>query len=248
MISKTETKYIQSLAHKKFRDETGCFVVEGEKMVMEWLEQFPGQLIKVYATKKWLDREVYNWPTQLEVVPLEDAEMEKISFLSTPGDLLALVRTRVNVLEDLDPNASMVILDQIQDPGNLGTIIRSCDWFGVTQLVCSPHTVDALNPKVVQSAMGSLLRVNIIYADLKTLFEKGIDMPVYAAVLGGSSLYDQKVTTPFALIVGNESRGISSGLLQYATAGITIPRTGKAESLNAAVATAVLLSYLTRQP
>lgn len=245
MIAKSEIKYIQSLAHKKFRDEEGCFVVEGEKMVGELLEEFPDRLVKVYATQKWLDHSTNRFPAELNATVLEEAEMQKISSLSTPPGLLALVRTGVYGLADLDRNASMVILDHIQDPGNLGTIIRSCDWFGITQLVCSPHTVDAFNPKVVQSAMGSVLRVKIIYTDLKELLEGGLTMPVYAAVLEGTNMFTVKATAPFALMVGNESKGISPALLALAGSGIMIPRIGNAESLNAAVATSIILSVLT---
>lgn len=245
MLSKSEIKYIQSLAHKKFRDPEGCFVVEGEKMVDELVASFPDQVVRIYATEKWIAEQQRSLPAELTVLEVEAFEMAKISFLSTASAVLALVRIKSRRVADIDLRRSVVLLDHIQDPGNLGTIIRSCDWFGITQLVCSPHTADAFNPKVVQSAMGSLLRMNIIYTDLRELLQQGLKMPIYAAVLQGRSLYEVDATSPFALMVGNESRGISPALQELATEHIMIPRIGEAESLNAAVATAVLLSALT---
>jgi TrmH family RNA methyltransferase len=246
MLSKSEIKYIQSLAHKKFRDQEGCFVVEGEKMVDELLTAFPVQVVRMYATRKWIAEQNRSLPPELTVFEVEDFEMAKISFLSSSSPVLALVRTKIRTVADIDLKASMVLLDHIQDPGNLGTIIRSCDWFGIRQLVCSPHTVDAFNPKVVQSAMGSLLRLNIIYTDLRELMEKGLIMPVYAAVLQGRSVFEVHAKKPFALMVGNESRGVSPALQALASETVMIPRIGDAESLNAAVATSVLLSALTK--
>ena len=139
-----------------------------------------------------------------------------------------------------------MVLDQVQDPGNLGTIIRSCDWFGVENLICSNDTVDAYNPKVVQSAKGSLLRPTIYYTALEQFLSLMPDMPVYAAVLDGESIGQAVFEMPCLLLIGNESKGLSSVIRAFATKAITIPRKGKAESLNAGVATAVILSAMTK--
>lgn len=247
MIAKSDLKYIQSLAHKKFRDQEGCFVQEGDKMVGQTLVTFPEQLLKVFATEKWLKEHASTLPVGMTAVLVHDFEMEKISFLTTPSQVLALVRLPVNNLVNLDRSASMVLLDHLQDPGNLGTMIRSCDWFGITQVVCSPHTVDAFNPKVVQSAMGSVLRVRIFYTDLRELLDAGLGMPVFAAVLEGQNVFQVQVKSPFALLVGNESRGVSTDLQHLASSTVMIPRIGHAESLNASVAAAVILSAFTKQ-
>ena len=139
-----------------------------------------------------------------------------------------------------------MVLDQVQDPGKLGTIIRSCDWFGVENLICSNDTVDAYNPKVVQSAKGSLLRPTIYYTALEQFLSLMPDMPVYAAVLDGESIGQAVFEMPCLLLIGNESKGLSSVIRAFATKAITIPRKGKAESLNAGVATAVILSAMTK--
>jgi TrmH family RNA methyltransferase len=137
-----------------------------------------------------------------------------------------------------------LILDQIQDPGNMGTIIRTCDWFGITNIVCSPDTADVFSPKVVQSSMGSIFRVDVRYEDLDQYVDKLQNIPVYAATLKGESMLDQKFEHPSCLIIGNESKGVSASLLNKANKFISIPKLGEAESLNAAVATGILLSRL----
>jgi TrmH family RNA methyltransferase len=143
------------------------------------------------------------------------------------------------------PKGITVVLDQVQDPGNLGTIIRSCDWFGVENIICSTDTVDAFNPKVVQSAKGSLLRPTIYYTALKEFLSSVPKMPVYAAVLDGETIGQAVFEIPCLLLIGNESKGLSETVKAFATKAITIPRKGKAESLNAGVATAVILSAMT---
>jgi TrmH family RNA methyltransferase len=139
-----------------------------------------------------------------------------------------------------------VVLDQLQDPGNLGTILRTCDWFGVTNIVCSTDTVDAFNHKTVQSAKGSLLRLNISYTDLCAFLSNQKHLPIYAAVLGGHSIHEVRFQQPAILVIGNEANGISNEVIKMATDKITIPKIGKAESLNAAIATAIILSNMVK--
>lgn len=246
MVTKSEIKYIQSLAHKKFRDEESMFVLEGVKIVRELLEETPGQIKKIFAVRGWIEQYRSLVPTYVDLVELEVYELEKLSSLQQPNEVLALVKMPVAA----DPRPTFkgitLVLDKVQDPGNLGTIIRSSDWFGVDQIVCSKDTVDAYNPKVVQSAMGSILRIDIFYNDIIPFIESCKNLPIYAAVLDGDSVFNTTFHHPSILIIGNESRGISDEVLSKVTHKITIPRRGSAESLNAAVASAVILSEMTR--
>lgn len=245
MIAKAEVKYIQSLAHKKFREEEGVFIVEGVKMVRELIEEQPAAVKKIYALETWSRQYASSLPPGIDLQVLEGFELNKISSLQSPNEVLALVHIPQPTISDFVPKGITVVLDQVQDPGNLGTIIRSCDWFGVENIICSTDTVDAYNSKVVQSAKGSLLRPAIYYTSLEAFLSNLPPMPVYAAVLDGESIGEAVFETPCLLLIGNESQGLSSAIRAFATKDITIPRKGKAESLNAAVATAVILSAMT---
>lgn len=245
MIAKAEVKYIQSLAHKKFREEEGLFIVEGVKMVKELIEEKPDAIKKIYAIDAWIMQYASALPPEIDLQLLEEFELNKISSLQSPNEVLALVHLPQPPISSFVPKGITVVLDQLQDPGNLGTIIRSCDWFGVENIICSTDTVDAYNSKVVQSAKGSLLRPTIYYAPLETFFSVLPPIPVYAAVLDGESIGQAVFETPCLLLIGNESQGLSSAIRAFATKDITIPRKGKAESLNAGVATAVILSAMT---
>lgn len=242
MISKTEFKYIQSLAHKKFREDESAFVVEGVKWVNEMLSEFPSKLRKIFATKEWLQTQP-NLPNDISCVEVSLKELERISFQQQPNKVLAVAE--LPRLSFPDHSGIVLVLDQIQDPGNLGTIIRTCDWFGVTAIVCSPDCADAFAPKVVQSTMGSIFRLPIRYCELDAYLESIGDIPIYAATLSGMNMQHIDFKKPCCLVIGNESRGISSVVLKRATDAVSIPRHGKAESLNAAVATAILLSRMT---
>ncbi|MDE3237241.1 MAG: RNA methyltransferase [Bacteroidota bacterium] len=240
MLSKNELKYIQSLCHKKQREEEGLFVAEGPKIVGELL-QSDYRIKKVYATKKWIEKNK-NIATSFEEIT--DDELSKISSLQAPNEVLAVVEQKVQpALPRLQQHITL-LLDGIQDPGNLGTIIRIADWFGITQLICSEDTVELYNPKVIQSTMGSFLRVQLWYSNLLPFVSKA-EVPVMGALLHGKSVYVIKKPVEAMLIIGNESKGIRENLLPYITAPVTIPRKGGAESLNAAVATGILLSHLT---
>jgi TrmH family RNA methyltransferase len=245
MIAKAEVKYIQSLAHKKFREEEGLFVVEGVKMVQELMEEKPAAIKKIFAIDAWSRQHASSLPPSTDVQVLEDFELTKISSLQSANDVLALVQIPQPPISGFVPKGITVVLDQVQDPGNLGTIIRSCDWFGVENIICSTDTVDAFNPKVVQSAKGSLLRPTIYYTALEEFLSSVPKMPVYAAVLDGETIGQAVFEIPCLLLIGNESKGLSETVRAFATKAITIPRKGKAESLNAGVATAVILSAMT---
>ncbi|MCU7548123.1 RNA methyltransferase [Chitinophagaceae bacterium LB-8] len=239
MLSKKEAKDIQSLRHKKFREETGLFTAEGPKIVSELVQLIPERFEKIYAVKDWLQQHPVEG---IKYEEIDERTLEKISQLQTPNEVIAVLRQ----FKPEVPSASdqlCLYLDTIQDPGNLGTIIRIADWFGIKDIICSEGCADRYNPKVVQSTMASIARVNVYYDhDLQWL--KNEQAPKYAAALNGTSLYDCGKAGNGVLIIGNESKGISPEAMQLATQKITIPRRGEAESLNAAVATGIILSHL----
>ncbi|MEY2811427.1 MAG: hypothetical protein RI991_422 [Bacteroidota bacterium] len=246
MITKSDVKYIQSLAHKKFREEEGVFVIEGTKMVGELIQEFPDKIVHLYATQQWVDEVVREKILDSKISVIDEMTLGKISQLKSPNQVLAVVKIPTHLAKDNSTSKLTVVLDQIQDPGNLGTIIRTCDWFGVQSIVCSLDTVDAYNPKTVQSAKGSLLRMNIQYADLITYLSSKKGVAIYAAALNGNSIYEIEVKEPSIIIVGNEASGISKEVMVLANQTITIPKIGKAESLNAGIATAIILSHFTK--
>ena len=244
MISKTHTKYIQSLQHKKFRDESGEFFAEGPKTVMELLEGGKFECSEIYAGDEWLETNTGlpgKYP-KTAFNDVKDFELEKISALSTPNKVLAVFKKRAqNDAVSLNGKITL-LLDTIQDPGNFGTIIRTADWFGIETIVCSHNGADMYNPKVVQSTMGSLGRVNILYDDLVNWIQKNNSIKTYAAALNGKPANTLKGIKEAAIIIGNESKGINEELMQLVKEKITIPRRGAAESLNAAVAAGIILS------
>ena len=244
MISKSDVKYIQSLSHKKFREEEGVFIVEGVKMVNELIEEFPSQIMHIYALQGWVDHHPELTSLNSPYSIISEQELGRISHLTTANEVLCLVSIPKSQVDFTKPTGITLVLDQIQDPGNLGTIIRTCDWFGIHHIICSTDTVDAYNPKTVQSAKGSLLRVKITYTELSNYFSAIKEVPVYAAVLGGQSIQEVKFIQPAVLIIGNEANGISAEVLRYATEKIAIPKLGKAESLNAAIASAIIISAM----
>ena len=239
MLSKNELKYIQSLCQKKQRTAERLFIVEGVKLVKELIEaNYP--IKNIYALEEWAAP-----TTAIPITRINAIELEKISSLQTPNQVLAVVEQQEPIGEPSLKGKLTLMLDGIQDPGNLGTLIRIADWFGIDQIIASHDTVELYNPKVIQSTMGSFLRVNIWYKDIATVLEQQ-EIPVYGALLEGESIYKTDPPTEGILLIGNESKGIREPLLPLITHRITIPRIGKAESLNAAVATGILLSTLTR--
>ena len=246
MISKTHTKYIQSLQHKKFRDESGEFFAEGPKTVLELLEARRFECREVYAMTDWLESNaefVAKYP-KTEFNDVKDFELENISALSTPNKILGVFKKRIQNNAARFEGKITLLLDTIQDPGNFGTIIRTADWFGVETIICSHNAADMYNPKVVQSTMGSLGRVNILYDDLEEWIQKNNSIKTYAAALNGKPVSSIKGIREAAIIIGNESKGINSELMELVNEKITIPRKGSAESLNAAVALGIVLSQV----
>jgi RNA methyltransferase, TrmH family len=244
MLSKSEIKYIQSLGHKKSRDEAGVFLTEGVKLVDEVLDQFAGHLIRLYATATYLEKRKKSVPEGL-FTEVSELELSRISQLQTPNQALAIVRKFEEVIHPVENDQWLLALDSIRDPGNMGTIIRLADWFGISTLICSPDCVDFYNSKVVQASMGSILRVRHSEQDLP-VFLKQQERPVFAAVLDGVRLDEVQFPESGVLVIGNESTGIEATLLNLIDHKIMIPSFGKAESLNAAIATGIFLWELKR--
>jgi RNA methyltransferase, TrmH family len=244
MPSKQVLKDIQRLGLKKGRAESGLFVAEGPKVVSELLEAIPDAVESVYALPEWIASHGALLAAD-KLQPVTPEELARISQLQTPNTVLMVAR-QLPAQEPVPEQEWVLYLDTIQDPGNLGTIIRIADWFGIRNIVCSPGCAELYNPKVVQSTMASLARVNVWYDEAEDWLQKQ-RLPVLAAALGGTSIYDYKSGVGGILLIGNESKGLRPALMERATAHLTIPRIGSAESLNAAVATGIILSELTRE-
>ena len=248
MLSKPTIKYIQSLQHKKFRDEYRCFTAEGPKVVMELLLSNAFVCKRIYALDKWVESldpsTLDQCRDNLETIQL--FELEKIAQAVNPHQVVAIFEQKDSVSDFNVKEGCTLVLDDIQDPGNLGTIIRTADWYGIKNIVCSLNTVDVYNNKVVQSTMASLARVNVLYADLPEWLQQQKGVLKIAATLDGEPGNKFGQLAASILIIGNEGKGISSSVLKCADEKITITRIGEAESLNAAVATGILLNRLTQ--
>jgi RNA methyltransferase, TrmH family len=243
MFSKSTIKYIQSLQHKKFRDEYHAFVAEGPKVVSELLQSDIFACKAVYAVQDWVSGIDKNIGKRISAVVevIKDFELEKIAAYSTANKVVAVFEKRLPDVNISIKNKLTLVLDDIRDPGNLGTIIRTADWFGVENIICSNNSVDMYNPKVVQSTMASIGNVNIIYTNLESWLEEQKGIQKFAATLNGINIHEVKGIREAIIIIGNESNGISSAVMEMAGEKITIPKIGWAESLNAAVATGIIL-------
>ncbi|MBC8045262.1 MAG: RNA methyltransferase [Fimbriimonadaceae bacterium] len=218
-------------------------MIEGDKIVKEAIAtQYPIKLIA--ATHSWLATNETLIPKHITVVETSEQEIERASNLQTPQPVIAIAQQREITKDHTKKNNKWILaLDGINDPGNLGTIIRSADWFGLELIYCSHDCVDVFNPKVIQASMGSIFRVDILYVDLKETLKK-VKEKKYAASLQGNSIYTIKKNISGVLVVGNEANGISQEILSLCDEEITIPKRGNAESLNAAVACSVILSHV----
>ncbi len=238
LISKSQIKFITSLQQKKYRDSSGLFLAEGPKVITELIAA--GFEFEHYFSISESDAEHYG------AEMISERELRKISVLKNPNTSLAVFNKPE--VAGVKLSGLIVALDAVRDPGNLGTIIRLCDWFGVEQLVCSEDTVDCYNPKVVQATMGSLARVSVHYLDLPD-FLRTSNMEIFGAVMDGTSVYEAELPSEGILVMGNEANGISTEVEEMITRKITIPRFGAiqaTESLNVATATAILLNEFRR--
>ena len=238
MVSKSQIKLITRLNQKKYRQQERLFIAEGLKTVNELINSSL-KLHHVFTTRS------FNFDAKSETIVTE-AELKKISLLSTPNQALAIFE--IPESKPIQDNQLIIVLDDVRDPGNLGTIIRLCDWFGIQDLVCSASTVDCYNPKVIQATMGSITRVNVSYVNLET-FLKNNEMDVFGAFMDGNNIYKTNLPNQGILVLGNEANGISPAIEACLDNKLSIPRFGDlqtTESLNVATATAILLSEFKR--
>lgn len=250
-LSINKARLLPQLKQKKYRNESKRFVVEGKKMIDELvLSGWPVDFI--VATDSWQPEKM---PVGTEIYRTTDAEFRKLSSLATPNEVLAVVRFSNTQPATIDPVTNLVLmLDTVQDPGNLGTIIRLADWFGIRQVVCSPSTVDVYNPKVIQATMGSIFRVEVFYSPLLPLLENArvkLDVPSYATLLNGQNIYEAELSANGFIVLGNESKGVSSEVAAAVGKGIKIPpypeHRQDVDSLNVSVAAAIVCSEFRRR-
>lgn len=245
MLSKSQISFIKSLHQKKFRKEHRLFIVEGIKSVTEFIHS--DYLVNsVFCTENVMPK-LAKLPQKIKLNQISNADLDKISTLTTSQNILALVEIPDNnKIETLPLRGKFtLVLDGVQDPGNLGTIIRTADWFGLQQIICSEDCVEAYNPKVVQATMGSLSRIKIQYGDLSSIL-KNPEVPVFGAMLNGVSITKTNFGTEGIIVLGNEGNGVSEPIRSKITHRVTIPGLGKAESLNVAVCASLFCYELKR--
>jgi TrmH family RNA methyltransferase len=254
MITRNQVKMILSLQKRKVREENSLFVIEGDKLVREYI--LAGNRVKLLAGKpEWIDGESGTVTEGAdETVTVSYDELRRISSLRTPHNVLAVApMIKSEYSDNLLVGRLTPVLEYVQDPGNLGTIIRIAAWFGMGNIVCSPDCVDFYNPKVIQATMGAFMHVTVWYKPLEAFLGKAVSdgIPVYGATMDGPSVYESDLGSEGVILFGNESRGISDGLLGYVTRRITIPGPGNPlagiESLNVSMATAIICSEFARR-
>jgi len=246
MLSKSQISLLKSLQNKKDRREHGLFLVEGFKSIGEFIKS-PYQIDAIYHTASF-DPKVLKLSQKINLHQISDDELKKISSLKTPQEVAAVVKIPAWPAPDntqLKQKFSLV-LDGIQDPGNLGTIIRIADWFGIKHIICSPDTVEAYNPKAVQASMGSLSRTTVHYTDLEPFLLK-VNLPIFGAMLNGDNIYQTEFGHEGLIVMGNEGNGMRPGVEKFIGKTVTIPGNGGAESLNVAIATALFCSEVSRK-
>ena len=248
MLSKNKIKFIRSLEMKKFRNETACFLAEGNKLVADILPFFECECL--IAKSSWLAAQGNVCANELIIA--DDKDIERASLLKTPQDVLAVFRRPEYDLDnEVLKNELSLVLDGIQDPGNLGTIIRLADWFGIKRVICSPDTADVYNPKTVQASMGAIARVQVFYKSLTDWLDEIKNVPVYGAFLEGKNIYTETLSYSGLIVMGNEGNGISPSVEKRITQKLYIPNyppeAESTESLNVAVATAIVCSEFRRK-
>lgn len=253
MLSKSQLSFVKSIHLKKFRKQHHLFLVEGDKSIAEFLAS--GYILSQLFYTPEIASKVANFPQKMKHYAISSLELAKISTLKNPAGVLAIFEMPVQ--KEIQPadvaGKFSLVLDFVQDPGNLGTIIRTADWFGIQHIICSLDTADCYNPKVVQATMGSLARVSIHYVDLEKWIPTS-NLKTYGALLNGNSLYQSGLSSPQIdtstreglIVLGNEGHGIRPEILPFIDEAITIPRFGGAESLNVAIATALICAEIKR--
>lgn len=244
MITKAQVKLIQSLKQPQSRKEHGLYVVEGVKMVDEVLSS-NHEVVSVYATSSW----EYSHYTELSLELVEEWELERISSLTTPNKVLAVVKIPAEMPVTKPQNELVLLLDQISDPGNMGTIIRTAEWFGINRVVASDNSVDFWSPKVVQASMGSVFRMKLNRVNITDYLNRMNDIPVYGTLFDGEELEKASLTSFGIIVIGNESHGISKEVQSFVTRRLTIKAalTSESESLNASIASAIVCYEFRKQ-
>jgi RNA methyltransferase, TrmH family len=245
VLVKSQVKYIQSLGQKKVRDAEGAFIAEGLKIINELLMAPNVSVITLFATETWMKKNallIKNLPEN-KVMVVTEPELNRISNLQTPNEVLGIFQKPL--FEHDDSSRDIILLiDEIQDPGNFGSIIRTADWFNIKKIICSKNSTDVFNSKVIQSTMGSVARVLVEYADLEVVMQAQSDIPVYATTLQGGNIFKEEKIAKGFILIGNESKGIRHELLRREVREITIPKFGYGESLNVAVAAGIVMAQL----
>lgn len=247
MLSINKSKFIISLQRKKIRRDTGLFVLEGDKMAKELIEQSAEQIEELFALAEWIEaqKDFLDY-YKIQAQEVSEKDLKKVSSLKTPNKVLVILRQPQGstLPSDFDQNLSLY-LDEIQDPGNMGTILRIADWFGIKTVICSPNCVDVFSPKVVQASMGAIFRVVTLTKSLVNLKNQFPNMPIYGTLLEGENLYTTPLERRGLVVIGNEGKGISEDNKSLITKPIAIPRGSgsKAESLNAAIATGIVCAF-----
>lgn len=253
MISKAKIKLIHSLEQKKFRNSENAFLAEGPKLVGDIFDKFNAKYIA--ATKEWIDQNeerLYKFQRGVNIDCVTQSELAQASLLKTPQSVIAIFERNAPLtnIEHI-PNESLCLaLDGVQDPGNIGTIVRIADWFGIETIFCSPTTADVFAPKAIQATMGAIARVNVVYCNIEKLFEKA-SYPIYGTFLNGSNVYEEELKQNGVIVMGNEGKGISQNIERLVSNKITIPNypanRPTSESLNVAIATSIICSEFRRR-
>lgn len=247
-ISKNKIKLIRSLANKKNREDEGLFVAEGTKIVAEIVDS-NFEVVSVFALADFFQK--HKISDKIEQIEITEIELKQISFLTTPNQALALVRIPKREFDISILNSNLVLAyDDIQDPGNLGSVIRTAEWFGIKHIICTQNSVDVFNSKVVQATMGAISRVEVYYTDLEQLFEKisNHNIEIYGTLLNGNNIYNENLSSKGIILFGNESKGISQKLEKFVTKKIKIPEAegNKTESLNVSIASGIVCAEFAR--
>lgn len=244
MISKAQLKWVKSLQLKKYRQEEQCFVVQGKKGVLELLKSdFHVEFIA--ATEQTLEKLSSKIRGEISTEVASEKEIEMMGSFESNDSILAVARIKQVTMPVPNADEYFIVLDDIRDPGNLGTIIRTADWFGIRKIVASEQTTDLYNPKVISSTMGSFCRVEVCYTNL-VFYLSDCQVPVFGTFLTGSNIHEERFPKGGLIVIGNESKGISPDVEQLVRHRISIPGSGKAESLNAAIATGIILDNIYR--
>ncbi len=249
-LSINQLKYLKSLQERKHRQKYHNFIVEGVKLANETLMADSFHVETVVAVPEWLEQNKKLLQNVETIIPVAEGELKKISLLSTPNKVFLVVKQPDLVFDEKAvANGLSLYLDDIRDPGNLGTILRIADWFSIPWVFCSPGSVEAFNPKVIQASMGAFLRVKCVEMNFEDLREKLSEIPVYGTVLDGTSIFSETLQSPAIIAIGNESRGLSEEIQGKLTHRISIPRGkgGGAESLNAGVAAGIVCALFAQK-